>query len=245
MNDYLWDKSGETDEEVRRLEELLGNLRHEPRTLELLRELPATANPPRRARSFFWPALAAAAALLLVALVGLQRNALNGRDSLMNPESASVKTEQTRGAAKATQAEASASIAGETSTQKEKVVEHVAAIAPEGKVLRRATTNRSQAQKRVERRARELDGSGAIGNEQQSARVRKSPRVSPKEAQKDLDSVKDFETVAAVDAREQQLAKEQLMLALRLTSSKLSIVQRKTRGTSDVKPAPEEQQKLR
>jgi hypothetical protein len=70
------------------------------------------------------------------------------------------------------------------------------------------------------------------------------PGLSPKQARKDLDGESNT-VVAAVDAREQQLAKEQLMLALRLTSSKLSIVQRKTRGTTDSKPAPEEQQKLR
>ena len=35
MSDYLWDKKGEPDAEVARLEALLGAFRHEPRRLEL------------------------------------------------------------------------------------------------------------------------------------------------------------------------------------------------------------------
>lgn len=64
MSDYLWDKTGETDAEVERLEELLGGFAHEPRPLEL----PAGA--PQRA-SWTRPAwLAVAAALLLALLAG-------------------------------------------------------------------------------------------------------------------------------------------------------------------------------
>jgi len=35
MSDYLWDKKGEPDAEVARLETLLGTFAHEPRRLEL------------------------------------------------------------------------------------------------------------------------------------------------------------------------------------------------------------------
>lgn len=42
MSDYLWDKKGEPDAEVARLETLLGTFAHEPRRLEL----PAEAAPP-------------------------------------------------------------------------------------------------------------------------------------------------------------------------------------------------------
>ncbi|MDT7779523.1 MAG: hypothetical protein QOC99_2035, partial [Acidobacteriota bacterium] len=50
MSDYLWDKSGEPEAEVERLEELLGSLRHTPRMLEL----PSEAVPleTRRTRLF-------------------------------------------------------------------------------------------------------------------------------------------------------------------------------------------------
>lgn len=73
MNDYLWDKKGEPDAEVARLETLLGTLAHEPRRLEL----PAgAAMPAPRSRwrspfasRLFAPAALAAAAVLLVASV--------------------------------------------------------------------------------------------------------------------------------------------------------------------------------
>jgi len=67
MNDnYLWDRSGEPDPEIQKLEEILGTLRYQPRALEI---------PPQvqlgRRRTFF-PAMAIAAAIVLFAvLVGL------------------------------------------------------------------------------------------------------------------------------------------------------------------------------
>lgn len=64
MSDYLWDKTGEADREVERLEELLGAFAHRPRALEL----PAEAAPRPRRLSF--PRLAAAAAVLLAVLAG-------------------------------------------------------------------------------------------------------------------------------------------------------------------------------
>lgn len=83
MSDYLWDKSGEPEAEVERLEELLGRLRHAGRAPELPFEVVAQASSlelesraPTRAglfnTAFFSrPArLAAAAALLLAVLAG-------------------------------------------------------------------------------------------------------------------------------------------------------------------------------
>lgn len=63
MSDYLWDKTGAADPEVRRLEALLGDLAHRPRPLEL----PATERRARRAPLLQY---AAAAALLLAVLAG-------------------------------------------------------------------------------------------------------------------------------------------------------------------------------
>ena len=62
-DDYLWDRSGEPDTETAQLERTLGRLRHQPKAIVL----PAVA-PPRRT---FFPALAAAALVLLMLAGGL------------------------------------------------------------------------------------------------------------------------------------------------------------------------------
>jgi hypothetical protein len=61
-DDYLWDRSGEPDPEIARLERTLGKLRHKPAPLVL---------PVARPRRSFFPALAAAAVVLLVLASGL------------------------------------------------------------------------------------------------------------------------------------------------------------------------------
>ncbi len=63
-DDYLWDKSGEPDPEIERLEQLLGDLRYQRPRSELT--LPQRA--PDHARSIFRPALAIAAAVSFVML---------------------------------------------------------------------------------------------------------------------------------------------------------------------------------
>lgn len=67
MNDnYLWDRSGEPDPDVQKLEEILGSLRYQPQPLLIPTHVQAV-----RRRNFF-PALAIAAALALCAvLLGL------------------------------------------------------------------------------------------------------------------------------------------------------------------------------
>lgn len=58
--DYLWDKTGEPDPEIQRLEEILGALRYQPNPLELPQDLPT----PRQRRNHF-PLIAIAASVLL------------------------------------------------------------------------------------------------------------------------------------------------------------------------------------
>ena len=72
MSDYLWDKTGEAEEDVEQLENLLGALRYQPRPLEI----PATAMPnvarPRTTTTMIFSRtrLAIAASLLLTLLAG-------------------------------------------------------------------------------------------------------------------------------------------------------------------------------
>ncbi|HKP88230.1 MAG TPA: hypothetical protein VJZ26_19150 [Blastocatellia bacterium] len=65
-DDYLWDGSGDPDPEVERLEKMLGRYRYEPKPLN-----PAFDQQllPRRTR--WWPRLAVAAAIILMALAGI------------------------------------------------------------------------------------------------------------------------------------------------------------------------------
>jgi hypothetical protein len=63
-DDYLWDKSGPPDPEIKQLEDILGTLRYQPKPLEIPRDVPA----PRR-RNYF-PLLAIAATLLVALLAG-------------------------------------------------------------------------------------------------------------------------------------------------------------------------------
>jgi hypothetical protein len=67
MSDYLWDKTGEADPEVERLEELLGGLRFQPRTFEVPATLPFA---PRVPSHFSWSRAAIAASLLVTLLLG-------------------------------------------------------------------------------------------------------------------------------------------------------------------------------
>lgn len=57
-DDYLWDKTGQTDPQIQQLEEILGTLRYQPRPLVL----PQKRN--------YYPLLAIAASLLLALLAG-------------------------------------------------------------------------------------------------------------------------------------------------------------------------------
>jgi hypothetical protein len=64
-DNYLWDRSGEPDPEVQKLENILGTLRYQPQPLEIPQHIQA-------GRRSFSPALAIAAALALFAvLLGL------------------------------------------------------------------------------------------------------------------------------------------------------------------------------
>jgi len=64
MNDnYLWDRTGEPDPEIQKLEELLGELRYQPQPLHI----PANLTVGRK-RSFYLP-MAIAAAIIMVAML--------------------------------------------------------------------------------------------------------------------------------------------------------------------------------
>ena len=63
-DDYLWDKSGQPDPQIQKLEEILGTLRYEPKPIVIPHELRA----PRRRNLF--PLLAIAASILFALMAG-------------------------------------------------------------------------------------------------------------------------------------------------------------------------------
>jgi hypothetical protein len=91
MSDYLWNKSGEPDAEVERLEELLGTFRHQPSRLEL----PSTAKV-ERPRALFFPAIAVAAAIALMLLgaawLMVVRTGRNDQPVVLVPQPSPVTT---------------------------------------------------------------------------------------------------------------------------------------------------------
>jgi hypothetical protein len=201
--DYLWDKTGEPDTEIREVEEILGTLRYQPRPLEI----PVDLQTPRR--SFFsvlaprlLPRLAMAAtiAAILVGLglwLGLQRlrqppapplaKTTNAPAASGNPSPTAVPTPNENG---------NSTVAG-TSSQPE--------------------------QKQTDRpRRHRVNQSLIAGN------VNRARHETHKGFAKDQ--------LAANELREGEAAKDQLMLALRVASAKLSFAQRKTQNINPRDP---------
>jgi hypothetical protein len=163
-DDYLWDKTGEPDPEIQKLEEILGTLRYQPQPLELPLELPVS-----RRRNYF-PLLAIAASLLLALVAGgvwLR-----------------VRTQRTPQL-------------------------HEAEVRPTPARIE----ERSITPKALDKPARPQD-TVAVNNKHRH---------------------KPVTTALSKQEREEALvAKDQLMLALRLTTEKLSLIHRKTQNTTPV-----------
>jgi hypothetical protein len=243
MSDYLWDKTGEPDAEVERLETLLGAFGHTPRRLEL----PATkaAAPPRSRRFGAWlnfiparlfvPAgLAAAAALLLALLLGAGA-LMRARVGLDEGRAASVDVRQTR--ASSPQSNPPVRQASSSSTQ-----ETAAASSHQG------ATAAVRAPGSANVPAKRDGGAPVIENGTRAQSVAPTrPRQKTAAAAERVD-VREGETgrleAMSAGAREgaaslfdstRLLAKEQLIYALRLTGAKLKEVQLKTRGADGSK----------
>jgi hypothetical protein len=215
MSDYLWDKTGERDPEVGRLEGLLGGLRFGPGELELP---PAAAPRPVRARlgPFAWGALAAALALAGVAgVIAVSREASGDAGSSVAASAGAREIKAGVGTGEAGRDVVTRPpAANEFSVGPEAVTpEHLSAggasdglrsiVAPPPASVRRVGTGASP------RRGR--------------------PRVAPARASEGAPMT----VAAAPDGRRGAEAKEQLIYALRLTGAKLEEVRRRTRGDAE------------
>jgi hypothetical protein len=210
MSDYLWDKSGEPEAEVERLEELLGSLRHTRSAPELPFEVETHAS--TRAgflsgTSFPHPArLAVAAALLLAVLAGA---------FVMLRSSSKSDGRAASNAAQVTQPRASAT--GEVRAPEVAASPTEKPAAPEKtQPVHRGELAEAKALQKLERR--EVLPRETVANEQ--------PRRVFKPA---LARGEGFDG-GAFDVQSRLRAKEQLVYAMRLTSEALKEVRGRASG---------------
>ena len=239
MSDYLWDRTGEGDAEVERLEGLLGTFAHRPRPLEL----PAGAAPDVRhagARRFYAPAwLAAAAALLLaclvVAAVYLRARVATGEKGNATQSARRAETSEPTQTTQGDERKQSAGV--DVPEQATPVKPSVTPRAPEPVV----TPGRSKAETvavaegpRAPRRQKGLQLASSKGP--------KAAGMAPAAARASGGFTFEAPNVAGMANSLVEstglLAKEQLVYAMRLTGAKLRDVQQRAQGADDAKSSP-------
>jgi hypothetical protein len=201
--DYLWDKSGEPDEEIQQLEQTLGRLRYKRPVKPL--QLPATL-----ARAWYRPglspALAIAATLVILVLAGglwlsLRRtNSNNGGGSIASGTAPEV-TKSPQLASGPSRPVGPIDTIGKTSIEE---VEKQ----PAKSSVPRLPLNKGNRREPVERRQE------VTNLTERAIRLRREQRIN----------------------REGELAKEQLIKALLITSDKLNEVQKKIQGNQQSGP---------
>jgi hypothetical protein len=232
MSDYLWDKSGEPEEDVKQLEELLGQLRFQPRTFEVPAILPVV---PRRASraavNFSWPRLAVAASLALTLLAGAwlvftkqktasapaqaANNGSAGRDAATaRPTQPTTENGTQPNTNQLASGLASGGAAGEKSERRRReAVERISA--PEsGRRQRREFI--SAGQKRPAAPQRQLTGRELNAQREQIANSTQADAVALTPQERD--------------------AMEKFVLAMRVTSEKLNYAERQVQSMSDSSP---------
>ncbi|MDQ1592841.1 MAG: hypothetical protein QOG71_3468 [Pyrinomonadaceae bacterium] len=212
MSDYLWDKTGEPEEDVAQLENLLGALKYQPRPLDIpetaMPQTVAAATRPTPMLIFSRPRLALAASLLLTLLAGVW---LLTR-APQTQELAKVKQGGATSESKRTEATA---IAPNAATPRSDSVDNALAPKPRENtavvVATETKTHRPSPRQLVARRQK------------------LTPRVNQR-MNAPLEEVAANGTMRWQVERpltpQQREATEQLMLALRLASAKLNYAQR-------------------
>jgi hypothetical protein len=219
MSDYLWDKTGELEEDVEQLEQLLGTLRYEPRPLKLPEDFGArnvARNSFRPQRPFAWQRLALAASLLLTLLAGawlvakLNQRAVQRESAHQNNNAPASSTTSTNDKAPQHDVASVNNVNAEpvpTPTQKSVIVP----------VNYRHTS-------RVSRR-----GSANVKRNAPPALTGQPHELIARDTQPHIDA-------NAQMTPEQREATEKLLLALRITSAKLNYAQREMQEASARKP---------
>ena len=258
MSDYLWDKTGEADKDVKRLEGLLGEFRHRPRALELPAEVGGHDISQFRAPRLFRPAwLAVAAALLLVVLAGalfvLRRGAAGG-DERREQNQAATRDQQSAPRQDAPRQAPSSLVVEPGNDKTAPGVDQVAkrnerngADVRDEQIGKggRALKDESSARQAVSRKPEGLQDGGGVASKRRGGVT--SAAFSPKERDGDAGGAtpRAVGESAPLEGRRleerRRLAKDDLMYALRLTGIKLKEVQRKAQKVDGWKSAFDEQ----
>jgi negative regulator of sigma E activity len=228
MSDYLWDKSGEPDSEVERLEGLLGRLRHSQSapalTLEVGAHAPARVGLFRHAFYSRPARLAAAAALLLAVLAGAlvmlrqTRTSDGGRASVTNETPSEQRQAGTREEASAPAAAASTSKESGSPDKPTPGVERRGAAPEAAQSFPPVRERRGQSPREAVAGVRSREAFEAAASFTNRAR---EPRAGVGRA--------GFEG-ASFDMESRLRAKERLVYAMRLTSEALREVRGRAAG---------------
>lgn len=219
MSDYLWDKTGEREEDVRQLEELLGQLRFQPRTFEVPATPPMPARrAPRALNALSWSRLAIAASLLLTLLAGAWLIATKQRTN-----------EATQQAAKA--------IAPRTTETPEQTPERASQVNKDQLASASANSNRTALRKAQQQRevVEQINASNAMRHQRREFISVSQKRLAAPVRQlnaRDLNAPRD-EVAMTTQERE---AMEKFLLAMRVTSEKLGYAERQVQGLNESPP---------
>lgn len=229
MSDYLWDKKGEPEADVARLETLLGAFAHERRPLEwptasVVPEPPPTGLltfwPRLRASRLFAPAALAAAALLVASILAASAY-LRARLPAGNERAIAPAPSRTNEAAREAQS---------------------VMLTPPGAGHVKDETPASVLKDRDEKGA--VENLPRVSHRRSDVQLAAAPRRRPKDLNAEPSSAAasgEGITLEALSTREgastlvenaRLLTKEQLVYALRFTGAKLKDVREKAQGTA-------------
>lgn len=247
MSDYLWDRKGEPDADVARLESLLGALAHERSPLEWPAEVAAPEPPPSRLLTFaprlrasrlFAPAaLAAAAALLVASLLAasafLRARVPTGSERAAAPESARPTAGAPKEERPALKEERPAQRAAELGMLEPPprpgvVKDEVPAVV----VKNRDEKALVESLPRVARRRGDFQLAAALKRRQRDLSAEPSAATQGAGNGFTLEALTMHEGTSSLVEGARLLTKEQLVYALRFTGAKLRDVREKAQGTA-------------
>lgn len=232
MSDYLWDRKGEPDAEVARLEALLGAFAHEPRPLELPDEAATPEPQPARLLPFvsrlrasrlFAPAALAAAAALVVASILIASVFLRARVATKDEHVATQESAQPKDDARKDERPASRGV--ERGMLEPPPPEGGVKVG--GKVERAAAGNLSNGL----RQRKATQTSFVLRRQQKGLTVEAVPDAASAGEGLTLEALSAQGAASALVENARLLTKEQLVYALRLTSAKLRDMRQRAQGT--------------